>query len=438
MDKSKIENFKEKWDIIAEKIGGEQGEKIVSALKELYAVYDDRMVEWMASLYDPECGAWYHSRSGQMTEGYGPDAESTIEVFGFWQATGMTGGKPYAEVAPEWLKKRVAKFCYELQDEDGYFYHPQWGKQYYIDHNLMSRRSRDGDWCRHMIRVFSDGKFKYPLPGVPKASADGKKPDVPPQWQSIENYMAHLEELDIKNKSYWACNLLLAEASERNMYSEALGVDLQKITLDFLDKNNSPETGFWQKPEDGINYYSMNSLHKCSRLYNAAHRPIPNVELGIRNTMKVIMSDEPTGGAVDVYNPWHVIGDCMYNLRNFHGDEGKALAEKLLPEIYAWAPDAIIKSAEKIVVYKMPDGGMSYLKKGWCDRSQGAPVAVPGSREGDINGNCCASSAVVTSVYHALNISQYMVPMFTEEDLETFLNIIEEKEKNYFADKAGE
>jgi hypothetical protein len=248
--------------------------------------------------------------------------------------------------------------------------------------------------------------------------------------------MAHLEELDIKNKSYWACNLLLAEPSERNMYSATLGVDLQKITLDFLDANNSPETGFWQKPEDGINYYSMNSLHKCSRLYNAAKRPIPNVEKGIRNTMAVIMSDEPTGGAVDVYNPWHVIGDCMYNLRNFHGDEGKALAEKLLPEIYAWAPDAIIKSAEKIVVYKMPDGGMSYLKKGWCDRSQGAPVAVPGSREGDINGNCCASSAVVTSVYHALNISQYMVPMFTEEDLETFLNIIEKKEKDYFAGKA--
>ena len=34
MDRSKIENFKEKWDIIAEKIGGEKGRAIVSALKE--------------------------------------------------------------------------------------------------------------------------------------------------------------------------------------------------------------------------------------------------------------------------------------------------------------------------------------------------------------------------------------------------------------------
>lgn len=435
MDKNKIENFKEKWDIIAEKIGGEQGEAIVAALKELYAVYDDRMVEWMASLYDPEAGAWYHSRSGQLAEGYGPDAESTIEVFGFWQATGMTGGRPYEQVVPEWLKKKVANFCYELQDEDGYFYHPQWGKRYYIEKNLMSRRSRDGDWCRHMIRLFSDGKFKYPLPGAPKV-LDGKKPDVPEQWQSLENYMAHLESLDIKNKSYWACNLILAEGSERAMYSEMLGADLNKITLDWLDAHISPETGFWQKPEDGVNYYSSNSLHKCSRIYNGNKRPIPYADKGIRNTMKVIMSDEPTGGSVDVYNPWHIIGDCMYNLCNFHGDEGKAKARELIKELYAWAPDAILKSAEKIKAYKMPDGGMSYSKSGCCPTSQGAPVAIPGFREGDINGNCCASSAVVTSVYHALNLSPYMVPMFTEDDLKHFLSIIEEKEKAWQESRA--
>ena len=93
MDRKKLEKFKEKWDIIAEKIGEKNGEAIVSALKELYSVYDDRMVEWMASLYDPAAGAWYHSRSGQVTSGFGPDAESTIEVFGFWQATGMTGDR---------------------------------------------------------------------------------------------------------------------------------------------------------------------------------------------------------------------------------------------------------------------------------------------------------------------------------------------------------
>jgi len=431
MDGKKIEKYADAWKKISDAIG-EGGDAVVDALKELYAVYDDTMIAWMASLYDPATGAWYHSRSGQLTEGYGPDAESTIEVFGFWQATGMTGGRPYEEVAPEWLKKKVAKFCYELQDEDGYFYHPQWGRQYYIDNKLWSRRSRDGDWCRHLIRLFSDGKFKYPLPGAaPVQGQPARDVEVPEQFKSMENFKAYLDGLDIKNAAYGVCNGLLAMWSEFELFSPKLGVKLDEYVINWLDEMISPETGFWQKPEDGVNYYSANSLHKCSRLYNKMKRPIPYVEKGIRNTMAVIMSDEPTGGAVDVYNPWHIIGDCMHNLRNFHGDEGRALAEKLMKELILWAPDAIRKTAEKICIYKMPDGGMGYYKKGYCDRSQGAPVAVVGSREGDINGNCCASSAVVTSVFHALNISSLMVPMFDEGDLKTFMDIVEERERAY-------
>ena len=435
MDKNKIEIYAEGWEKISSAIG-EGGADVVDALKELYAVYDDTMIGWMASLYDPEAGAWYHSRSGQAAEGYGPDAESTIEVFGFWQATGMTGGRPYQDVVPEWLKKKVAKFCYELQDEDGYFYHPQWGRQYYIDNKLWSRRSRDGDWCRHMIRLFSDGKFKYPLPGAaPAAGQPAREVEVPEQFKSMENFRKYLDELDIKNRAYNVCNQLLAMWSEFEMFSPKLGVALDEYVIDWLDEMISPETGFWQKPEDGINYYSANSLHKCSRLYNKMKRPIPYVEKGIRNTMAVIMSDEETGGAVDVYNPWHIIGDCMHNLRNFCGEEGKALADKLMAEIYAWAPAAIRKTAEKISIYKMPDGGMGYYKKGYCDRSQGAPVAIVGSREGDINGNCCASSAVVTSVFHALNLSSLMIPMFDEGDLKTFMDIVEEREAAWQASK---
>ena len=188
MDRKKIEAYSEKWNAIKDRIGGELGERIVKALKDLYAIYDDGMIEWMASLYDPETGAWYHSRSGQMNEGFGPDAESTLEVFQFWEATGMTGGKAFADVTPEWLKKKVAKFCYDLQDPDGYFYHPQWGKQYYIDHSLYSRRSRDSEWCRKLIRVFSDGKMKYPLPAENLRSGGEKKNLVPERWRSVENY----------------------------------------------------------------------------------------------------------------------------------------------------------------------------------------------------------------------------------------------------------
>ncbi len=431
MDRSKMNNYAEGWKKISDAIG-ENGDSVVEALKDLYAVYDDTMVSWMASLYDPAAGAWYHSRSGQAAEGYGPDAESTIEVFGFLEQSGMTGGVPYKDATPEWLKKRVAKFCYELQDEDGFFYHPQWGRQYYIDNKLWARRGRDGDWCRHLIRLFSDGKFKYPLPGAaPAQGQPAREPEVPVEFQSFENFKTYVDNLHINDNGYPAIHTFLSRWTEFEQFTPKLGVDLVEYIMDYLDAKIIPETGFWQKPEDGITYYAANSLHKATRLYNKMKRPIPYVERGIRNTMAVIMSDEPTGGAVDVYNPWHIIGDCMHNLRNFNGDEGKALADKLIAEIYAWAPEAIKKTAEKICIYKMPDGGMAYYKKGYCDRSQGAPVAIVGSREGDINGNCCASTAVVTSVFHALNLSPLMIPMFDESDYKTFMDIVEAREAEW-------
>ena len=52
----------------------EERKKIADAIKDLYSIFGTDIVDWVASLYDPEAGAWYHSRSVQMTEGYGPDA----------------------------------------------------------------------------------------------------------------------------------------------------------------------------------------------------------------------------------------------------------------------------------------------------------------------------------------------------------------------------
>ena len=213
MNRKKLDAYNEKSKAIEDRIGGETGKETVRALKELYAIYDDRMVEWMASLYDPASGAWYHSRSGQMTEGFGPDAESTIEVYQFWEATGMTGGKPYREMTPQWLKEKTAKFCYELQDPDGYFYHPQWGKPLYLEKGWYSRRSRDSQWCRTLIKEFSDGKLKYPLPAENVKAGGEKLNDVPERWRSVENYKKYLYSLDLKNRSYHVGNTLQAEAS---------------------------------------------------------------------------------------------------------------------------------------------------------------------------------------------------------------------------------
>jgi hypothetical protein len=142
--------------------------------------------------------------------------------------------------------------------------------------------------------------------------------------------------------------------------------------------------------------------------------------------MAAILSNERAGSATDTLNPWSCITNGISNIRNY-GD-GEEAADKMLREVYEWAPDGILKTAEKMSGFKMPDGGMSYSLDGFCCTSQGAPVATGDSKEGDINVNCCASSGVIDYVFRALGIKDIMIPLFDETDLVRFFEIVETRE----------
>ena len=51
------------WKTLEERVGEKHGKVIVDAMKELYDLFGTDIVDWVASLYDPEHGAWYYSRS---------------------------------------------------------------------------------------------------------------------------------------------------------------------------------------------------------------------------------------------------------------------------------------------------------------------------------------------------------------------------------------
>ena len=61
----------------------------VSALKNLYAMCDENLYMWLASLWCPDVGGFYYSNSGRDTEGYLPDIETTKQVLGIISSTGM-------------------------------------------------------------------------------------------------------------------------------------------------------------------------------------------------------------------------------------------------------------------------------------------------------------------------------------------------------------
>ncbi len=412
------------WKSLEAKIGGEQGEELVSAMKELYSLFDEGVYEWMASLYEPELGGWYYARSAQVTDGYLPDAESTYYALGsFFESMRSTGGVPYEEIIPDSLRKKVGSFFYNLQDPDGYFYHPQWGKD--ISH---IKASRDLGTCSRMINRLLGIPTKYPLPG--KLESAGREYDInnaPERFRSVSRYKKYLrEELDFVSDSYHAGHEMSAQMSEVESFGKKLGEDFVGITLDYISSLERADNGLWDAKK---NYHGANGIHKISRIYNWYGRKMPYAKRALESIMEIIMSDEPVTANVDAYNPWHVIGELVKNLRNCHRlPEGEM--KEIIAKIRAFAPRAVRKSTEKMRVFKKPDGGMSMEVNTSRPYDQGCLAAVPGTVEGDVNGMTCVA-AIIPSIYSAIDLEDFQVPLYTPEDYRRYIGLVMEREAEY-------
>jgi len=422
MDRSKLDNYNAQWKAIEERIGGETGKKTVEALRELYAVYDDRLIEWQASLYDPEVGGWYFSRSGQQNEGFLPDVESTIAALGFWQESGMLGDKTFFEATPDWLRKRIGEFVYPLQAEDGYFYHPQWGREI-----GGIRKSRDLGTGIRLLRV-AGLEPKYPSP---VGGSNTKELDLslaPEHFRSVENFEHYLDtEFDFVNNAYVAGSYLSSGIGEVRTYGELLGADFVGMIIERLDKAQNPETGLWHPT---LSYAGTNAVHKISKIYNWNGRRMSLVDKMIESTMKVIFTEEQCSSSVALMNIWYVLGSLLENKKKF-ARSGEMSVEEAVAKIREFAPAGILETARQIKAFKAPDGGMSAGLAHCQPHVYGAPAAMPGSDEGDVNGSACASSALVSGVYYGLDLVDLKIPLYSDEDFKKYVSILEERENNW-------
>lgn len=425
--------MEEKWTALAEHIGGEHGEKIVSAMKELYAAFGREMVAWQAELYSPEHGGFYFSNSARDNDTMTykgevhrllPDVESTIATFGFIQSAGISGGREPKEFLPKWLRKKVADFVYGLQDEDGYFYHPQWGKNI---HDL--RKTRDYGTSIRLLRL-DDREPKYPLPTVQAASEDAK-PDIskiPERFRSVENFRKYLdEEIDFVNKAYSSGSVLSSGLGELINYGKMLGCDLVEMVIGDLNRDQRPETGFWT---DTVDYNGTNAVHKISKIYSWTGHDMPNIDKTIENTLKVLASPDDPDSCVAIMNPWHVLGELISIKRRLSGATEEELAA-LMAKVYDLIPEAIRLTAAKIKNYRKDDGGIGVQKECGQGSAYGS-ITSAGDNESNINGNACGSSALIDGVYFGLGIpAELKVPLYPYDALDEYLGIIERKEREW-------
>ncbi len=396
----------------------------VLAIKELYSIYDSELVDWFAELYDPAVGGFYYSNSARdndktVWDGKEyrllPDAESTCQALGFIGSSGISGGKKYQDFLPEAMKEEISSYIYSLQNEDGFFYHPQWGK------NIgLSRRGRDFNWSRSMLSNLGR-ETRYPTIVDNGTDEEAKAQTlIPDHLKSKEAFLAYMDSLDVEHKSYPAGNTIAAQ------FAQIQSQGLVDTCIDYFTERQNPLSGLWHDKQD---YYGVNGFMKISGNYNNAGRPIPHAKEAAFSAIAAISSDDPIGAVVDLWNTWVAVSNIINNLRKFGGEEGKALAEEIISELRSGAVGAIRKTKEKLLPFKKSDHAFSYCKDYPSSTSQGMPVCIPKLPEGDVNATVISVTLMIGMIYGSLDLREYAVPLYGEEESKRFLKIIESNRK---------
>ena len=412
LTKARIEYVRERRNAVREAAYAEVRDKIgveaLDQMRKLYDIFDEKIYIWLAGLWDRDAGAFYYSESARDTNLYQPDIESTVQALKFLNTSGMIrpGEGEYITRVPAFLRDGVIKFARSLQDSDGYFYHPQWGKNI-----SASRRGRDLCWGKNILREAGQ-RPNYPLPT--EKNADGKKSSSLPEYlQDIDSFKKYLGEMNLSSNSYYVGNVIESTMSQIS----AAGEEFEAYLIEWLNTQNRADNGLW---EEQINYSSVNGLMKMSGNYPHLKIALPNAKASLESAICAAMSDERMTFVCEVYNPWAAIGSIFK--ANKHTPDPTEL-DTLRQQLIDNAPALIEKTREKISVFRKADGSYSYFRRMSCAVSQGAPAAVPRTNEGDVNATTICVGSTVRSMRDALKIP--VIPIFAPEDGDLFFELLE-------------
>ena len=385
------------------------GKDIADELKKTYDLFDETLYIWLAGLWEPSVGGFYYSETARDYDGFLPDIESTAQALGYMQGVGLcqSRGATYSgAVSPE-MRSSLLKFAKGLQyEDDGFFYHPQWGKDI-----VTSRRGRDLSWAVGVIKELGDTPT-YPTP-MDRAKSGADSSTLPEYLRSTDAWREYLATLDIAHRSYSLGNLLQSQTIQ----IKGAGDEYVDILLDWLESTQNPENGTWEKE---VNYASVNGLMKITLLYSAYRKKLPNADKAAESAIAATLSDEVPTGVTSVFNPWVCISNLIENLKNNgYSDKADALYSTLLSR----GAEMIRITREKLLPYKAADGAYSYSRGKNAYLSQNAYVAIKDTDEAEVNGNGLATNGTVREIFRALRLER--TPYFCAEDSELFLELLD-------------
>ena len=451
-----------KLNQITQKFGGNRAlaEETVAALREMNDLLtkDGDIASWIANLYDPENGGFYYSNSARDNLGYLPDLESTTQALGIIEdLLTIDYSGSLADFLGEEIVSSLISFAKGMQDPDnGYFYHPQWGKE--LTDQKLNRRGRDvGNAVRILQRFGSAPTYDTPTgvkgdgikaDGTPVAlsslsspfgkstvsavsyviSANAEDANVSTHMRTREAFEAYLSSLDINGSYYAVGNTLESQADQfvhrdKTLAERGENYRLADICEEWMTKHQNPETGLWNL--DGkTGYEEVNGLLKLGSTYSKLKKKIPNAAKGIQAAIDCMLGDEEVTIICDIFNTWYVISLVSSNVSSYGSPSEYSEVLEIKNNIYENYPAMIRATTKKVAVFKKLDGSYSFTRDYSSHMSQGMPVAVQNTVEGDVNSTMIASISIPGTIYSYLGIGA--VPIFTPADRMAFKSILDD------------
>ena len=460
--------------------GEKYGKEVESALRAHLELIGKEYLVWLSDLYMPrECncdnfdsegyrkclfprdengkctcrgGGFYYSNGARDNDGYEIDIESTAQACFYISNTGMLDNhdRKILNAFPKQMQNDILAFAKSLQyADDGYFYHPQWGKNI-----IPSRQGRDLGWATGLIKDLGDIPFydtknghKGSLGAPTGVSTEGEDATTAKNttWiahlQNLDAFKKYLATFDLKNKSYSSGNNINAQTSqfkERDAQAMANGEahdyngdgiaddGFVAAVEEHFNRAQNLQNGLW---EDEVHYDSVNGLMKLSSSYNALGLKFNYAKEAFKSAIEIALlpSDvadvkgKKATGSVDVFNPWVAMQSLLTNVNKFGTEEDYNELKKMLEDNLT---ELIKTTTEKTKKFKKADGSFGYTWSVSPSVSQMAPVCPSGAIEGDINGGGIATNGIWRNICAVIGIR---IPIFAPEDYDTFISRIKER-----------
>ncbi len=440
-------NTEKLWELklsqISTKVGDEEAAAlIIKELKAFRQIYNQEhnIVKWLANLYDPETGGFYYSNSARNNQGYLPDLESTSGAIGIVESILMGYGGTLTDYFGEEIADRFVSFAKDMQQSNGYFYHPQWTPKL-IDAN-PERRTRDLLNALNILEYFGASPV-YDTPNGIKGEGTAAPVAmlvaplgtdhtvavsqlvrsfedeiyIPAHLKSQSEFEKYLRTLDIRSDPVNAAKKMYSELSLYIAVDEILeerGEDyrLCSTLIRFLD-NTQSSSGLWNSSGIVTNE-AIDGFLGIVKIYNALGELLPRYD-AVVNTLMIALnfSDEPSDIS-KISAVWSAFAATVNNMITFGSEKSSEDIDYCLSRVYAKLGSVLKTTGENLALFRRSDGSFSTTPTGSASEVLGMPVAVPLMEEGDVSATLIATNSIWLAIFKVLDIGN--VPIFTTSD----------------------